>query len=371
MKRLATIAPRCPGSTFCFLLFGLIALFLTAGCGPEVPEKKLRRIILISNGDAPFWDACSSGVNDAEKKFKLREAGLSAEFVKNDGKVSGQIKLLEQYLTQNDVAAIGISVIEPDNSTLAELMKKLRDKGVKVITVDSDIDSKKYPEARRYYIGTNNRIGGNVLGICAKNMLPGGGNYATFVGYKGAQNAIDRIEGFAEGAGDKFKSIDSREDNLIYKTAVDNVRNVLIDNDNLQMIVGIYAYNGPAAVDVVKERNSREKYKIVTFDADPRSISRMEDGMIDAMVVQDPYHMGYHGVRILKALIEDDKATIDELKKELKPASGAEDVFDTPLKVVVPDSGSPLKKEMFPANVQFLKLSEFKKWLEEYGLKGS
>jgi ribose transport system substrate-binding protein len=47
------------------------------------------------------------------------------------------------------------------------------------------------------------------------------------------------------------------------------------------------------------------------------------------------------------------------------------DIYDTGLKVVVPDEGSPLKAEMFEKNTQFLKLGEFRKWLKEHNLTGS
>jgi ribose transport system substrate-binding protein len=47
------------------------------------------------------------------------------------------------------------------------------------------------------------------------------------------------------------------------------------------------------------------------------------------------------------------------------------DIFDTGLKVVVPSAESPLKKETFPANVEFLTLDAFQHWLDKYGLTGS
>ena len=354
------------------------------GCNQEVPKPaaktgedinkksgEVKRGIIISNGEDPFWDACNSGMKDAALKFHLKEAGYNAVFVKNDGKVRGQINLLSQYATQGDVAAIGISVISKDNVALADQMKALRKKGIKIITIDSDLDTKKFPDSREYYVGTNNLIGGRVLGICARHLLPEGGEYATFVGLKGAQNAIDRIDGFADGAGKKFKSVASRGDGIVFPTAVKNVRNVLLDHKDLKLLVGIYAYNGPAIADVVEEEKSRAKYKIVTFDAAERSIKRMGEDMMDVMVVQDPYHMGYYGIQLLKAMLDGDDKAIAEMQKNLPAASGAKDVFDTPLKVIVPNSGSPLKKEMFRKGVEFLTLDEFKKWLKLYGLVSS
>ena len=55
-------------------------------------------------------------------------------------------------------------------------------------------------------------------------LRPGGGEYVTFVGRLGAQNAIERIDGFAQGAGDKFKSRDKMGDNIDLLKARQNVR---------------------------------------------------------------------------------------------------------------------------------------------------
>ena len=108
---------------------------------------------------------------------------------------------------------------------------------------------------------------------------------------------------------------------------------------------------------------------MVTFDAEPIAIEQMGEGHIDAMVVQNPYDMGFQAVRLLKAMVEKDESVI----KEMFPNQGQPDgdLFDTGLKVVVPDEGSPLKQEMFESNVQFLKLKAFKDWLAQYDLKGS
>src|SRR5262249_28258153 len=113
----------------------------------------------------------------------------------------------------------------------------------------------------------------------------------------------------------------------------------------------------------------RQNYSIVTFDAEPDAIKQMGEGSIDAMVVQNPFQMGYQGVRLLKALVDDDQKTIKDMFPNLGKPDG--DVYDTGIKVVVPDSGSPLKPEMFDKKTQFLKLSEFRDWLQKYHLTGS
>jgi ribose transport system substrate-binding protein len=238
-----------------------------------------------------------------------------------------------------------------------------------VVTIDSDVDRGKMRDARFAFIGTDNFAGGRELGRCARGLRPDGGQYVTFVGRTGAQNAVERIEGFAQGAGDKFKALDKMGDDLDRTRARENVRNAIRNHPGLNVLVGIWSYNAPAIVDVVKEMKKRDVMTVVVFDAEPLAIKQMEEGFIDALVVQNPYQMGYQGVRMMKALVDKDEKTLKEMLPNQDKPDG--DIYDTGLKVVVPDTGSPLKAEMFDKNTQFLKLGDFRQWLTKYNLTGS
>jgi ribose transport system substrate-binding protein len=352
-------------------LLGCGLLLALVGCGGSSPTGAAgnKRIIILTNGNSPFWDAAAVGVQEAEKKLQLEKAGLKAVVETNDGTDGGQIQKLRQYNTQNDIAAIGLSVNTAGNVAIVEEMKKLREKGIHVVTIDSDVDREKHRDARFAFIGTDNLAGGVELGKCARGLLPEGGDYVTFVGITGAQNAIERVGGFAKGAGDKFKSLDNMGDSTDRTRARNNVRNALTNHPSLKVLVGIWSYNAPAIVDVVREKGVRDKVKVVVFDAEPVAIEELGKGMIDAMVVQNPYEMGYQGVRLMKALIEKD----DKTTKEILPKHGSPDgdLYDTGLKVVVPDEGSPLEAGMFEKKTQFLKLTPFRDWLKKYNLTGS
>jgi ribose transport system substrate-binding protein len=328
-----------------------------------------RRIILLTNGNSPYWDACRTGLLDAQRELNLEAAGLTAVMEVNDGTPQGQIDKLRQFGSQSDVVAIGVSVIDEKNVAVADEMRKLRQQGVQVITIDSDVNRELFSDARAAFIGTDNLAGGQVLGQCAAALLPEGGEYVTFVGRTGAQNAIERIGGFAEGAGERFQSKDSMADNNDNSKARENVRNALRNHPNLNVLVGIWSYNAPAIVDVVKEAGIREKTKVVVFDAEPLAIQHMQEGQIDAMVVQDPYAMGYQGVRYLKAMVEKDAAVLSEMLPNSGQPGG--DIFDTGLRVVVPSAESPIKAELFTGKVQFMTLEAFREQLTKFGLIGS
>jgi ribose transport system substrate-binding protein len=337
---------------------------------PSAGAKDIKRIIILENDNSPFWDAARAGLQDAESELKLRQRGLRAVLEINNGTPAGQVEKLQQFGAESDIVGIGVSAVDADNSAVADELRKLQKKGVKIVTIDSDVDRAKFRDCRFAFIGTENRIGGHELGVCAKGLRPSGGGYVTFVGRSGAQNAIERIEGFYGGAGEKFQALDHMVDDVDLARARDNVRNAIQNHKGkLTTLVGIWSYNAPAITDVVKEMGNRNEFTIVAFDAEPIAIEEIGKGNIDAMVVQNPYQMGYQGVHLMAALYENDQKTVKELLPHHGEPNG--DIYDTGLKVVVPNSQSPLKREMFGPKTEFLTLDVFKTWLDKYRLKGS
>jgi ribose transport system substrate-binding protein len=392
IMRRSMCGPFCP-----FLLVAAAAAFSLAGCEdtskpstssePKASDgktvagqstadaapagaKDFKRIIILENDNSPFWDAARAGLQDAESELKLKQRGLRAVLEINNGTPAGQVEKLQQFGAETDIAGIGVSAVDADNSAVAEELRKLQKKGVKIVTIDSDVDRAKFRDCRFAFIGTENLIGGRELGVCAKGLRPSGGGYVTFVGRSGAQNAIERIHGFEEGAGPKFQALDHMIDDVDLARARDNVRNAIQNHKGkLTTLVGIWSYNAPAITDVVKEMGNRNDFTIVAFDAEPIAIEEIGKGNIDAMVVQNPYQMGYQGVHLMAALYENDQKTVKELLPHHDEPNG--DLYDTGLKVVVPNSQSPLKREMFGPKTEFLTLDVFKTWLDKYRLKGS
>ncbi len=345
-----------------------------AGAGKSLDSgtsKGSKRIILLTNGNSPFWDACRFGLQAGEKEFDLQASGLKAVMEVNDGTPRGQIDKLRQFASQNDIVGIAVSALDADNAAVVDEMRKLRKKGVHIICVDADVNREKFRDARPYYIGTDNLKGGIALGVAGKGVLESRnlatGSYVQFVGRTGSHNARERMDGFKQAVGETFKEVDRMGDDLDRTKARENVRNAITNHKDLVALVGIWSYNAPAIVDVCKEKGLTPA--VVTFDAEPIAIEQMGEGHIDAMVVQNPYDMGFQAVKLLKAMIEKNDGVI----KEMFPNDGQPDgdLYDTGLKVVVPDQASPLKAEMFESNVQFLTLAAFREWLAKYDLQGS
>ncbi|MFD1436703.1 substrate-binding domain-containing protein [Kroppenstedtia eburnea] len=51
------------------------------------------------------------------------------------------------------------------------------------------------------------------------------------------------------------------------------------------------------AAQAIQQKGLKGKVNLVAFDADPDEIAALKKGLIQALVVQDPYKMGYLGVK--------------------------------------------------------------------------
>ncbi len=352
---------------------GLCVLLATNCWGANAATK---RVVFLNNTDSPFWDACSNGLNEGEKQFDLAGAGLKVSWQSNDGTAQGQITKLRQFGTESDIAAVAISVIQADNEAIVNELKKLQAKGIKIITVDGDVNRKKFPGARSHYIGTDNTFGGKILGKCAQTLLESknvaSGGYVQFAGYTDNDNARSRMDGVKESLdAKKFTELDRMPDETDRTKARDNVRNAITNHKkNLAALLGIWSYNAPAIAEVATQMKVRDKLVIATFDAEEGAIQQMTLGKIDVMVVQDPYAMGLQTAKLLKAMVKGDEAEINKVFTDLNQKPG--DQLNTGLRVVAPDANTPLNAKQFDGQpVEFMTLTEFKAWLKKYNLKSS
>jgi ribose transport system substrate-binding protein len=366
------------------LLSTALIAVMAAGCGqpagnPAAPAATtggsgLKRFIFITNGDDPFWHACNAGLLEGAKQVDLESRGLTVVMEKNNGTAQGQIEKLRQLASQPDVAGVAISVIQAENAAIVEEMKNLAAKGVQVITVDGDVNRTLFPDARPYYIGTDNVVGGRLLGRAAKKLFESrgtaAGGYVQFAGFTDNDNARKRMDGFREAVGSGFEERDRMPDEMDLSKARNNVRTALVNHPELVALVGIWAYNAPAIAEVTEERGVRDQVTIVTFDAQAAALQHMAEGRIDAMVVQNPFEMGILAVKLLLAMHAGDDATI----KEMFPRRGEPDgdIHTTGLRLIAPDEGSPLEAADFEAEgIEFFPLSKFRAWLDTYGLSSS
>ena len=375
----------------CFLV--LLLLSITGiGCKQSVDSSSLgeasvgkltKRFIFITNGDDPYFDVLNAGLQAGAEKYDLASSNIEVVMEKNNATAQGQINRLRQLVTQADIAAVAISVIQAENVAIVEEMKRLAEKGVPVITVDGDINGKLFSDARPFYIGTDNSIAGRLLGTAAKKVLESRGvdegGFIQFTGFTDNDNARARMNGCRDALGKNYNELDRMADSFDHSRARDNVRTALVNHPDVHALVGIWAYNAPAIAEVVAERGARDQISIFTFDAAAQAIEHMKDGHIDCMIVQNPFEMGVQTVRLLLAMVEKEDAVIAEMFPNSDEPGG--DRYTTGLRLIIPDdwagkSSAPitakdLESAISAGTLEVLTLSVFREWLKKYGLSSS
>jgi ribose transport system substrate-binding protein len=316
------------------------------------------RIVLVTNGNSDWWSAVEKGMKDGGTKFA---ADVEMKRNQEGAGTEGQIRLLEEALGASDVKGVAVSAYEPDAPGITDAMRKLKEAGKFVITIDSDV-APSAAETRSFYIGTDNARAGEYAGKAAQALRPQGGTVAVFVGSASSANAKARLDGFFVGAGPKFVKppIEVFEDQHDMNRALSLPEVAITKHPDIGVMLGLYSYNAPRiASEVAKVPEFRKKATIVTFDLDEQAVSHLEKGEIDVSVCQNPYEIGFQSVRLLKALIGSDKATVEEMFP-----NGAI-TRDTGVRVIVPKADSPVKGDKVTT------IKDMKEWLVGKGLKSS
>ncbi len=277
---------------------GLILLLFTPPT--TLAQKKQWHVAIVPKAlTGEYWVRCKKGAEAAAKQFgvRLTFVGPSAET-----EVDKQIDIIENLLTRG-VDAIGVSPC--DGKALVPVIEKAVSKGIPVVTVDSDAKTNK----RLAYIGTNNEKAGEIAGQELAKLIKGKGEVLIIQGVPGAENLMQRVKGFKRAISKypQIKILSEQACQSDLTRALEITENALRAHPNLAGIFGVNAYGAPGAAQAVKEAGKTGKVKIVGFDAIPTTLKYCAEGVVQAIVEQRPYRMGYLAVRYLKDALEGKK----------------------------------------------------------------
>jgi ribose transport system substrate-binding protein len=287
-----------------------------AGCNRgESAAAKVVKLAFVTNNSSEFWKIAAAGVHKYEQESKIQ---VDIKMPSN-GTTEEQNQILENLASQG-YDAIAVSVIAPNDQV--PMLNRVAEK-TKLITFDSDA-----PKSNRLlYIGTNNYEAGKVLGGEIVKLLPSGGKMAVFVGTLSADNAAQRLKGIQDAiAGHGIEIVDRREDNTDRAKARSNVEDILNAHSDLNLVAGLWSYNGPAIAAAVEALGKKGKILPAVFDEEEGTLKGIADDTIQCTVVQKPFQFGY-----LSSKWMHDLATQGEAAKASLPPSR---VIDTGVEVI-------------------------------------
>jgi ribose transport system substrate-binding protein len=279
------------------LAFGLAA--------PAVRAQQRRTLAFVVNVSADFWTIARRGIEKANREHP--DFGMEM-VIPGQASAAEQRRVLDELLARR-VAGVAISAINPASQT--DVLNRVAAQSA-LFTTDSDAPASN----RMVYIGTDNVAAGRRAGEEMKKAMPGGGRAMLFVGTMDADNARERVQGIREALrGGNIEIADVRTDESDFARARRNAEDALARDRDLNMMVGLWAYNTPQIYQAVREAGRQGQVKVVGFDEDALTLRGVADGTIHSTVVQQPFEFGYQSMKGLVRVLGGDRAWIPESKQ--------------------------------------------------------
>ena len=190
-------------------------------------------------------------------------------------------------------------------------VKEAHEEGIKVVIWDSGLD----PSGDKYYdsfVATDNFAAGVKCGKTLAELMGKKGKAILLRHMVGSASTQKRADGFLEGlkkhgpeieliSQDKYAGATVEES----QEAANNLLNQFADQ-----VDGIFVPNESATegmMAAMKAAGIAGKVKFVGFDGNDSIIKGVEEGVIHAVCLQDPFNMGYLGVKHSVAHLKGEK----------------------------------------------------------------
>ena len=238
-----------------------------------------------------FWQSVHAGAIKAGEEFGL-EILWNAPQLEIDS--ARQIAIVENLITRR---VDGIVLAPVGEDALVTVVERAAASGIPVAIFDSAINTDQIIT----FVVTDNYQGGVMAAERMGEILDGKGKVGVIGFMPGSASTMKREAGFVETVAEKFPGIEIvggvRFNMADRAKALAEAENLLTAHPDL---AGFFADNESSVdgtVQAVKQRGLGGKVKIVGFDASETLVADMRAGVIDSIVVQDPFKMGYESTR--------------------------------------------------------------------------
>lgn len=294
MRRIASLV--VPAILLGILLVGSLIILLIAGTPAEKRENRVVAVMKTIDSNMEFWEVAKAGMREAAKEFNVR-LEIVGPWTESD--VEGQIKVMDGVVRE---APAVIILSATDYRALLPSVESARAAGIPIVTMDSGVAS----DIPVSFVATNNIEAGEKAAAEMMRRLESGRSVAIVSHIRGATTAMEREEGArrALAADGRYPSLGTFYSNNFEERAYAITLELL---DRHPHLGGILAMNEVSTIGVgkaVRDRRLGGKVRVVGFDNSLVEIKMIEEGVIDATVIQKPFNMGYLAVRTAREVID-------------------------------------------------------------------
>ena len=289
------------------LVCALLAACLCA-CTAAAPAGARHRVAIVAKSTrTEFWLSVFAGAEAAATEYNIE---LSITGPETEEDYETQTRMVADAVADGAEALV-FSAIDYENNAAA--IDAAAESGVRIVAIDSNVDS----SAVQTYIGTDNYAAGQ---MAAQAALDGVEEQLTvgIVNYDvSSANGQER----ERGAVDAFEQSGRARVAAVINTLAEAARAqadtaaMLAEHPEINVLLAFNEPTSVGAADAVEGMGLAEEVFLVGFDSNVATIDGLQDGTVDALIVQNPYAMGYLGVesayRLLSGQGGSPEATVD------------------------------------------------------------
>src|SRR5436309_7220823 len=283
------------------LIVATLAILGAVSCNRSGSKngKKLTIAVIPKGTSHEFWKSIHAGAVKAARE--LSQQGPEIEVIwkgplREDDREQ-QIQVVEGFTSQG---VNGIVLAPLDNRALARPVEEAKTAGVPTVIIDSGLES----QAIVSFVATDNRKGGT-LGADRLGELLGGKGKVILLRYaEGSASTQDREDGFLQEIKQKYPNIELLSTDQYAgatrdtaKRASENLLNRFGDD-----VQGIFCPNESTTagmLSALQDAGKAGKVMFVGLDTSQSFIDAMRAKQLHGIVVQNPFNMGYLGVRTM------------------------------------------------------------------------
>ncbi|MEW2917333.1 LacI family DNA-binding transcriptional regulator [Ruegeria sp. ANG10] len=208
----------------------------------------------------------------------------------------------------------GVAVFGPETPSVRDAVKRVRDKGVPVVALVSDLPS----SDRDHFIGIDNVSAGRTAAQLMGRFVHRKGKVLVLTGSRLARDHLERRQGFDLVIAEDFPhlevvaSVEGRDDpELIYKMMPEIF-------ETYPDLVGIYssAAGNAGLIQFLSDGNISKDLVIIAHELTPLSREALRRGTFDALISQDSGHLVRSTVRLLRAT--SDKVPFNKAQERIR-----------------------------------------------------
>jgi len=281
-------------------VIAIVAVSCTKPDGAGTNGKKKLTIAVIPKGTThEFWKSIHAGANKAATELSAQ--GNQVEVIwkgplREDDREQ-QIQVVEGFTTQG---VSGIVLAPLDDRALARPVDDAKRAGVPTVIIDSGLVSDSFVS----FVATDNRKGGMLAADRLGQLLNGKGKVLLLRYAEGSASTNEREEGFLSQMKAKFPEIELISTDQYAGATRDTAKRA---SENLlnrfgDQVQGIFTPNESSTAGMLlalQDIGKAGKVFFVGFDSSQTFIDAMKSNQLNGIVVQNPFNMGYLGVKTM------------------------------------------------------------------------